>query len=158
MNNEKIGKYIQEKRKEKGLTQEQLAEKLGISTNAVSKWERGMSMPDYSILKSLCNELKITINELLSGENLKKEQYINTAEENFIMLKKKVDKVNRIMFITQLISVIIMIILFILNMYFNYIYKGAWDNTELKNTINIFFYISIAASFISSLLKYDFKK
>ena len=115
-------------------------------------------MPDYSILKSLCNELKITINELLSGENLKKEQYINTAEENFIMLKKKVDKVNRIMFITQLISVIIMIILFILNMYFNYIYKGAWDNTELKNTINIFFYISIAASFISSLLKYDLKK
>ncbi len=63
-----IGKFISACRKEKGLTQMQLAEKLNITNRAVSKWETGKSMPDVSLMLDLCNILDITVNELLSGE------------------------------------------------------------------------------------------
>ncbi len=68
MNQEKIGKFISQCRKEQKLTQEQLAEKLNITYKAVSKWETGKGMPDSSIMLDLCNILKINVNELLSGE------------------------------------------------------------------------------------------
>ncbi len=68
MNQEKIGKFISKLRKEKGMTQEQLAEKLNISKNAVSKWERGLNLPDVSIMQELCKILGITLNELFVGE------------------------------------------------------------------------------------------
>lgn len=63
----KIGKFIASKRKEQGLTQLQLAEKLGITDRAVSKWETGKSLPDASLMPELCKLLKITINDLLCG-------------------------------------------------------------------------------------------
>ena len=84
MNQEKIGKFIAELRKEKKLTQGQLAEKLGVTDRAISKWENGRGMPDLSLLKPLCEELKITINELLSGERLNKKNYQDRLEENII--------------------------------------------------------------------------
>lgn len=68
MNQVKIGKFIASKRKEQGLTQLQLAEKLGITDRAVSKWETGKSLPDASLMPELCKLLKITINDLLCGE------------------------------------------------------------------------------------------
>ncbi len=68
MNYYKIGNFIGAKRREKNLTQEQLAEKLGVSNKTISKWETGKSMPDYSIIERLCDELDITIAELLDGE------------------------------------------------------------------------------------------
>lgn len=63
-----VGKFIAQKRKEKNLTQENLAERIGVSNKSISKWERGKCMPDYSIIESLCTELGITISELLDGE------------------------------------------------------------------------------------------
>lgn len=73
MNQEKIGMFISENRKKQNLTQEELAEKIGVSKNAVSKWERGLNLPDASIMQELCNILKISLNELFTGEykNLK---------------------------------------------------------------------------------------
>ena len=68
MNQLVIGNFISKKRKEKNLTQEQLAEKLGISNKTVSKWETGKCMPDYSIIQPLCKELDITVSELMDGE------------------------------------------------------------------------------------------
>lgn len=68
MNQLITGKFISQKRKEKNFTQEQLAEKLGVSNKTVSKWETGKCMPDYGIVKSLCEELEITIAELMDGE------------------------------------------------------------------------------------------
>ena len=68
MNQTEIGKFIARCRKEKGLTQTQLAEKLSITDRAVSKWETGRSMPDSSIMLKLCEILGVTVNELLSGE------------------------------------------------------------------------------------------
>lgn len=68
MNQTTTGKFIAFKRKEKNLTQEQLAEKLGISNKTVSKWENGKCMPDYSLVQPLCKALEITIAELIDGE------------------------------------------------------------------------------------------
>ena len=73
MNQDKIGKFIAQIRKEKKLTQEDLATKLGITKNAVSKWERGISMMDMSLLIPVCDILDISITELLNGERIDNE-------------------------------------------------------------------------------------
>ena len=80
----KIGKFIAEKRKERNLTQEQLAEKLGVTNRSISNWENGKNMPDLSLFKPLCNELNISINELMSGEIIDNKNYINVLEENIV--------------------------------------------------------------------------
>ena len=85
----KIGKFIAECRKNNNLTQMQLAEKLNITDRAISKWENGKSMPDSSMMLDLCNELKISVNELLSGEVVKMEDYKKQAEENLLKIEKE---------------------------------------------------------------------
>ena len=89
MDQEKIGKFILEMRKQKGLTQKELAELVGISDKTISKWECGNSMPDISYLEGLCNSLGITVNELLSGQCLTGESYSEKAEENIMALMKE---------------------------------------------------------------------
>ena len=89
MNQTEIGKFIAKCRKEKKLTQAQLAEKLNITDRAVSKWETGKSMPDSSIMLELCEILGITVNELLSGEKIDMERFEKKADENLIALKRK---------------------------------------------------------------------
>lgn len=78
MNQERIGQFIYKCRKEKNLTQKDIADKLGITNKAVSKWEKGYSLPDYSLLIPLCNILDITINDLLNGEKTKTQNEENT--------------------------------------------------------------------------------
>lgn len=92
MNQTEIGKFIARCRKEKKLTQAQLAEKLNITDRAVSKWETGKSMPDSSIMLELCAILGITVNELLSGEEISMESYEKRADENLVALKRKEEK------------------------------------------------------------------
>ena len=89
MNQETIGKFIAACRKEKGLTQTQLAEKLNITNRAVSKWETGKSIPDAAIMLDLCKILGISVNELLSGERIAMENYQKRAEENLVELQQK---------------------------------------------------------------------
>ena len=84
MNQLTTGKFILKKRKEKNLTQEQLAEKLGVSNKTISKWETGKCMPDYSVIKNLCEELEITIAELMDGEETE-EKSVRTYDEEQIM-------------------------------------------------------------------------
>ncbi len=84
MNQEKIGKFIAKCRKEKKMTQSDLAEKMGVTDKSIGNWENGRNMPDLSLFKPLCDELDITINELLSGEKLEKEEYQEKLEENII--------------------------------------------------------------------------
>ena len=69
MNQTTIGSYIAQKRRAQNLTQEQLAEKLGVSNKTISKWENGKCMPDYSIIQKLCTELHVTLSELMDGED-----------------------------------------------------------------------------------------
>ena len=84
-----IGALIKKQRKEKGLTQAELAERLYVSEKAISKWECGLGFPDTSIMLDLCRELDLNANELLSGKKIKDEEYKNKAEENLIALKTK---------------------------------------------------------------------
>ena len=85
----KIGKFIADERKRKGYTQKQLSEKLEISDKTISKWERGNGFPEVSLLLPLCNELEITVNELLSGERVSEEEYLKKAEENMVNLVRE---------------------------------------------------------------------
>lgn len=85
----KTGQFIAKKRKAQGLTQARLAEMLGITDRAVSKWERGISMPDSSIMLELCEILNITVNELLTGEDIEMKDYDKAAEKNLLELKKQ---------------------------------------------------------------------
>ena len=94
----KIGKFIAKCRKDKNLTQLQLAEKLSITDRAVSKWENGRSLPDSSIMLNLCNALGITVNELLAGERLEKEDINKANEENLLsIIKEKEDSDKRLL-------------------------------------------------------------
>lgn len=110
MNQIEIGKFIARCRKEKNLTQAQLAEKLNITDRAVSKWETGKSMPDSSIMLELCEILGITVNMLLSGEEVDMEIYEKKADENLIALKKKDENnMTKNMIISILFSVTLLI-------------------------------------------------
>lgn len=88
MNQEKIGMFISNLRKEKGLTQAALAEMLNITDRAVSKWERGLSLPDSSIMLPLCEILGINVNELLTGERITMENYNKKADELLIEMTR----------------------------------------------------------------------
>ena len=89
----KIGKYIASKRKSLGMTQKQLAEKLGMSDKSVSKWERGVCLPDVSVYKELCSILGISLNEFLAGEDIAQENLIQKSETNIIEVIK--DNINK---------------------------------------------------------------
>ena len=86
MNQIKTGQFIAQIRKEKGMTQTQLADKLFISNKTVSKWETGKGMPEVSLMLPLCEELGINVNELLTGEKIPERNYIEKAEENIMNL------------------------------------------------------------------------
>ena len=96
----KIGKFIAELRKGKNMTQQQLAEKLGVSYKTISKWETGRGMPELSTIKPLSEELDVSINELLSGEKVEKQHYQQKLEENILntinYTNKKITKDNNL--------------------------------------------------------------
>ena len=91
----KIGRFIAECRKKANLTQVQLAEKLGITDKAISKWERGVAMPDTSIMLELCDILGISVNELLSGEKINMENNNHKNEELLLQMAKEIEKKNK---------------------------------------------------------------
>lgn len=108
----KIGKYIAFKRKEQGLTQKQLAEKLNMSDKSVSKWERGICLPDVSVYLELCKILGISINEFLAGEDIPKETIEQKAEENIIQITK--DNKTKQKYLKKIIKLlIVMLVVFI---------------------------------------------
>lgn len=128
MDQKKIGKYIAEKRKNKGLTQAVLAEKLGVSDKAVSKWERGISLPDVSKYQELCSLLDITLNELFAGEDLDEADVISQSEENIISIVRfeKGRKRQRI----YLVIVLAVAFLIACSWYISQNYKVPVDSTE----------------------------
>jgi transcriptional regulator with XRE-family HTH domain/DNA-directed RNA polymerase subunit RPC12/RpoP len=128
----KIGKFIAECRKKNNLTQMQLAEKLNITDRAISKWENGKAMPDSSIMLDLCNELKISVNELLSGEMIEMKDYDKKTEGLLIEMAKKEELNNkrlmRAMYVIVIMSVVALVSIVCLAQYFVV-------NTVFKNTI-----------------------
>ena len=93
----KIGKFIAERRREVGLTQMQLGEMLGITDRAVSKWERGLSLPDSSIMLELCSILKITVNDLLCGEVVTMDNYNEKLENNLLEVVKQKERSDKML-------------------------------------------------------------
>ncbi len=102
MDQVKIGKFIASCRKEQGMTQAALAEKLGITDRAVSKWETGKSLPDSGIMLELCELLNINVNELLSGEKIMLEAYDKKAEENLVTMSRELEEKNRQLLNTEI--------------------------------------------------------
>ena len=97
MDQVKIGKFISQMRKEKGLTQKQLGEELLISDKTVSKWETGKGMPEVSLMLPLCEKLGINVNELLTGERIPDEDYKKKAEENIMnIMREKEESIRKI--------------------------------------------------------------
>ena len=110
----KIGKFIKECRTQNNLTQMQLAEKLGITDRAVSKWETGRAMPDSAIMLDLCKELKITVNDLLSGEVVTMENYNENSEKIILeMVKQKEESDKRLLALEWVIAILSCIVLFV---------------------------------------------
>ena len=105
----KIGKFIADERKTKKYTQRELADKLGISDKTISKWERGNGFPEVSLLLPLCNELNITVNELLSGERLQEVDYKKKAEENMVNLVKEAQESKKKIVMSALVATLVII-------------------------------------------------
>ena len=154
MNQIKIGKFILNCRKEKGLTQEQLAEKLSVTSKSISRWENGNTMPDYSLLKDLCNELNINVNELLSGEKIKGNDYMNKSEENLIKLRKQIDKRKKVLTIISYVFMAI-IIAFVLNMILNRLLPDDRHWTIIRYTFLYSGIILFIVSIVLELFKFD---
>lgn len=95
MNQVKIGKFISECRKEKGLTQQELADRLGLTAKAVSKWETGKGLPDVSLYEAICKELGITLNEFFAGEHIEEQRLIVQTDENLEDILKEYYKMKR---------------------------------------------------------------
>ena len=111
----KIGKYIAGKRKALGMTQKQLAEKLNMSDKSVSKWERGVCLPDVSVYMELCEILGISINEFLAGEDIDAENVEKKSEDNIIQVtkdsKKKQKNLKSILAVVTTFAVIMVLVL-----------------------------------------------
>ena len=111
----KIGKYIAGKRKALGMTQKQLAEKLNMSDKSVSKWERGICLPDVSVYMELCEMLGISINEFLAGEDIDAENVEKKSEDNIIQVtkdsKKKQKNLKSILAVVTTFAVIMVLVL-----------------------------------------------
>ena len=157
MDQEKIGKFIANLRKEKNLTQEQLAEKLGVTDKSVSRWENGRCLPDVSLYKDLCNILGITLNEFFAGEKIKEEKFkeqadnnlFNALENSSFTLKEKIkyfgEKWDKEHFLELTIAMIIIVGFiiygFISDNGIQYIFMivgftyGIWENNRKKSYI-----------------------
>ncbi len=110
MNQEKIGKFIAYCRKEKNMTQEELAQKLHLTDKAISKWENGRSLPDLSILEPLSKTLDVSINEILSGEKIKEEELKDHTDKNIIDVvnysDEKIKRIKRTIKVSSIIMII----------------------------------------------------
>lgn len=155
MNQDRIGKFIAKCRKEQNLTQEELAEKLNITYKAVSKWECGRSLPDASNMLDLCNILKISVNELLSGERVENNNYVNNAEENLIILTKQIEKRKNILKSIQRLLLLFAIILFISNMIFNSIYGDDWNRSNILYLTYTLTSVNFSVAVIIAFLNFD---
>jgi len=166
MDNEKFGNFVKELRKEKNLTQKELAEKINITDKAVSKWERGLSFPDITMLNILSKELDVSVEELLNGERIKEsekaeqidvekavKEALDKANHKEEKRKKKILKIKKV---TKIISIIFFVLFLILNsIYFYLSYKYGFEYV-----IDSLFYIVNEIILISVFLflLFTFKK
>lgn len=132
MDQVKIGKFIAECRKNVNLTQMQLAEKLNITDRAISKWERGKTMPDSSIMLELCNILKISVNDLLTGEFVTMDDYNKELENNLLEMVKQKEKADkRLLTLEWVIGILSCVVLLLPIIIAEYIPMEDWQRIVL---------------------------
>ena len=132
MNQIKIGKFIAQCRKKENLTQMQLAEKLNITDRAVSKWETGKALPDASLMLTLCEILKITVNDLLSGEIVTMESYHKEMEERLIeMVRQKEENDKRMLALECVIGILSVVVLLVPILIASYLPMEEWQRIVL---------------------------
>ena len=146
MDQVKIGRFIAEKRREQGLTQAQLAEKLSITDRAVSKWENGRAMPDSSLMLDLCAHLNITVNDLLCGEVVSMENYNEKLEQQLLeAIKQKEEADKRLLTLEWVIGIFSVVILFVPILFAAYFPMEDWLRVVL-----------IFAGFIPAIIGFAF--
>ena len=139
MSQEKIGKFIAKCRKEKNMTQQELALKLDVTDRAISNWENGRRLPDYSIIERLCNELDITINELFACEKISNKDYKEKSDKNVVNILKNNELYSKKKQRLHLLDFYVSIILIL----FSLIYSFYKDIKELEYTFIIALFILI---------------
>ena len=154
MNVKKVGEFIKQKRKEKKLTQKELAEKLSITDRAISKWERGICCPDISILKELSSILEVSVNELLAGEEIEKLEKEKTDDvlvdsvKQYTSVEKKKNK--KLLIFTIILFVLYIGLVFAMYLTFNQVNKTdglTWETIENKKIMDKLY---------TALEKYDY--
>lgn len=134
MNQKRIGDFISKLRKEKEMTQVELANHLGVTDRAISKWENGRGLPDLSLIRELCDILGISINELLNGEKIKKEEYKKVSDNNLINTleygKQELKKRNKVSIL--IISIVMLITLTLLTLFMI-------DTHRMRNDLPVLF-------------------
>ncbi len=169
MDQEKIGKFIAKCRNDKKITQQKLADNLGVTDRAISKWENGRGLPDLSLIIPLCKELNVSVTELLSGEKVKEKEYQEKLEENMIGIVNKLDKDNKKRFNILkkiLIGYLIICIIFLVGIfgYFFYNYEMVnqkYDKYNMyitKEDNNFVFYSSISGNVVYKVINYNNEK
>lgn len=150
MDQSKIGAYIAVKRKAQDLTQAQLAQKLGVSDKSVSKWERGICLPDVSLFQNICGILGISINEFFAGEDVAREAVEEQSEKNILAILK--ESVHRNSKLKKTIKSLVVILVFVViaggtiivknlcdNGYFDKNYVRSFAGTENEKVMNSLF-------------------
>lgn len=140
MDQEKIGKFIAEQRKKNNLTQAQLAEKLGISDRAISKWENGKSMPDSSIMIELCKILNITTTDLLIGEKLEGGDSAFKSQELLLKMSEEVAQKNKIIWTNMWVIMTICLIAFLGGAFVvaQFMEEGVWQLVAILTLVILF--------------------
>lgn len=139
MNQEKIGKFIAKLRNEKNLTQQELANKIGVTDRAISNWENGRRMPDVSLFEDLCTALDISVNELLKGEKIIKEDIEKISTDNIIEYSKYLKAKNRKRIISLIVLIILIIFIFLISLVliFNKTFLKTNYQSEFLSNVNI---------------------
>ena len=140
MDQKKIGKFIAEKRKEQNLTQMQLAEKLGITDRAVSKWENGKALPDASLMLPLCEILHITVNDLLSGEEIGMENKNQKNEQLLLDMAKEIENKNKVIWTTMWVIMTVSIVALLAGLFLTafLVPEGVWQIISILGLCVVF--------------------
>ncbi|MBR3523947.1 MAG: helix-turn-helix transcriptional regulator [Bacilli bacterium] len=133
MNQEKIGKFIAKLRKEKNMTQQELADMLNVTDRAVSHWENGRCLPDISLFKSICEIFNISINELISGEKITKENYKEESDNNILNVITTTEKKNVLVKRKYKIFIMISITIIVINILIFFLTKKRYEQSEIES-------------------------
>ena len=155
MNQELIGRFIQKLRKEKNMTQEELAEKLGVTNNAISNWENGRRLPDYTIVGFLCKELGITVNDLFNGSIINEKEINKKTDENIINMLKHENREKKKYKRNIILSIIITIMIVTVSIFLLY-FVNNYNKIKVYSIYGENDYFTYNATFFKSNIKYFF--